>query len=649
MNKARCLWCRASLLLAVPLVWSCTPADESTEQQRTGPVSTVTGTLENPKIDEASGLARSQRTDDLLWVISDDGPPVLHAISTTGAQLGRVKVSDAKNSDWEDLASFSLDGVPYLLVASVGDNDSKRKTVKLYVIEEPDPTQSKVKIAWRIEFRYEDGPRDAEAVAVDIDNERVLILTKRDIPAALYAVPLIPTSNKKQQATRLGVIDSLPQPRRRDVEFAPKTDNWYWQPTGMDISDDGDAAVILTYGGIYLYRKKVDENWLNALRRRPVVAATSRNREAESVAFNSDGNAIFVTLEWRKAPLIRIDFEAPEPGLADGNPSQVPAVTIMTFNVQNLFDNIDDPGKDDKAYLPIAVKQAEAHVAACNQIEVESWRNECLHLDWSDEAIDHKLSVLAETIRQVNDGRGADIIALQEVENASILERLRKEYLADSGYLPAVLIEGTDVRGIDVAFLSRLPLAGEPRLHPLVLEDFPDRAGDTRGVVEATFELPDGSLLTGFSVHFPAPFHPTEMRVLAYDHLNSILSELPPDRSVFAAGDFNTTSSEDSRQKMLERYVRPFWTVAHDTCEGCPGTHYYSRDDTWSFLDMILYSPARGEKATWQIRADSVQIANRNIDQVTKDGTPQRYNAAMRAGVSDHWPIITTIESLKKQ
>ena len=325
-------------------------------------------------------------------------------------------------------------------------------------------------------------------------------------------------------------------------------------------------------------------------------------------------------------------------------------VTIMAFNVQNLFDNADEPGKDDKAYLPLGDKQSTAHIDECNTIPVESWRDECLYLDWSDEAIDHKLGVVAQTIQQVNGGLGPDIIALQEVENVDILERLRREFLADSGYLPAVLLEGTDVRGIDVAFLSRLPISGTPTLHELDLpEEYADRAGDTRGLLEATFELPDGSLLTGFSVHFPAPFHPTEMRELAYAHLNSIRENLPAKRNVFAAGDFNTTGTEDDQKSMLERFVRPYWTVAHDTCFDCPGTQYYSRDRTWSFLDMILFSPARGEKTTWQIRADSVRLANRNTDQVTKDNTPQRYNADARSGVSDHWPIVATIEPLEKQ
>ena len=297
----------------------------------------------------------------------------------------------------------------------------------------------------------------------------------------------------------------------------------------------------------------------------------------------------------------------PQPSAVTGPP---PEVTVMAFNVQNLFDNVDDPGKDDKAYLPLSAKQNDAHIAECNTIEVESWRNECLALDWNDAAVEHKLAVVAEAILQVGDGRGADVIALQEVENAAILERLRTGFMADAGYRPAILIEGADVRGIDVAFLTRLPVVGDPVLHALDLPDeFADREGDTRGVLEATFELPDGSRLTGFSVHFPAPFHPTAI--------------------------------EDAQQGMLERFVRPFWQVAHDACDGCPGTHYYARDDSWSFLDMVLYAPASGG-AAWQIK--SVELANRTPAQVTGEGTPNRYRSAERSGVSDHWPIVATLE-----
>lgn len=326
------------------------------------------------------------------------------------------------------------------------------------------------------------------------------------------------------------------------------------------------------------------------------------------------------------------------------------SVTVMTFNVQNLFDNSDDAGKDDKAYLPLQAKQSESHIAACGEIEVDSWRDECLHLDWSDAAIDHKLDVLAATIRQVNDGAGADVIALQEVENAAILNRLREEKLDGLGYRPAILIEGTDTRGIDVAILSKLPLAAAPVLHPLSIPEFPEREGDTRGVLQASFALPDGSTLTAFSVHFPAPFHPTPMRVAAYEHLAGLLADLPDDHHAFAAGDFNTTSKEDARERLLDKYARPHWKLAHDVgCEDCKGSYFYHGDDTWSYLDMIFFAPARGGNTTAEIRGDSVRIANAFAPQSNDYGTPERFRSAAGTGVSDHWPMIATIELTAKQ
>jgi len=328
--------------------------------------------------------------------------------------------------------------------------------------------------------------------------------------------------------------------------------------------------------------------------------------------------------------------------------TSVPPVSIMTFNVENLFDNVNDPGKNDLTFLPLSEKQSDEHKAECGKIDVDRWRDQCLKWNWSDAIIERKLEVVAGVILQVGDGRGADIVALQEVENLGILERLRKEHLADAGYGPAILIEGGDLRGIDVAFLTRLPLAKPPVLHQVDFGDAEEaRVLDTREILEATFVLPDGSLLTGYAVHFPAPFHPTEMREAAYRHLNALRSALPPDRPAFAAGDFNTTSVEDRDKTMLERFARPLWTVTHEVgCEGCPGTSYYVRRNDWSFLDMILWSSASdgGENATWALRADSVRIANGAAGQVRPDGTPWRFGMPGGDGVSDHWPVVVSIE-----
>ena len=324
------------------------------------------------------------------------------------------------------------------------------------------------------------------------------------------------------------------------------------------------------------------------------------------------------------------------------------SVTIMTFNVENLFDAVDDPDKDDRDYLPIALKQTDEHRAACAGLRFESWRNRCLTMDWSESIVERKLEVIAKAILQVDNGRGPDLIAFQEIENIGILERLRTEFLRGAGYLPGILIEGNDSRGIDLAFLSRLPLAAEPRLHDIAFGPArSDRIGDTRGILQADFELPDGSILTGFAVHFPAPYHPTDMRIAAYETLNRLAAEIPDDRVVIAAGDFNTTSTEDAEKHMLDRFVRPHWLLSNDYCDGCRGTAYYAPDDSWSFLDMILVRPDanRGAHATWGLRESSVRIANESAGQRRDDATPQRFQLPPGTGVSDHWPVVLTLES----
>ena len=302
------------LWIPILLLVGCSPGGPEVAAeasgQRIAPV--LAGRLQERDIDEASGIARSMRSDNLFWVINDSGKPRLHAIDGRGADLGRVKVDDAKLSDWEDLASFRIGDDPYLLIADIGDNDADRKDVRIYVVAEPAVDDDEVEVAWKFDFTYPDGPLDAEAVAVDADADRILVLSKREIPAVLYELPLRPDSKGRQVARPIG-IPVLPQPSRQDLEFAPRTKNWWWQPTAMDLADDGSAAVILTYRGVFYYPRRPDEAWEEALRRKPLALTTGDYDAAESVAFSADGRAVYFTFEGRRAPIVRIDLKKGTP------------------------------------------------------------------------------------------------------------------------------------------------------------------------------------------------------------------------------------------------------------------------------------------------------------------------------------------------
>jgi hypothetical protein len=275
-----------------------------------GPKVDVVGRLEDKSIREASGLARSQRQPGVLWIVNDNGArEIVHAIDHTGLRLGEFELKKSRNRDWEDLASFRLNEKPYLMIADIGDNHANRSYRTLYFVEEPKPKKKdETKLDWQVDFVYPDGPRDAESAAVDISNRRALILSKRDIPPRLYEVPLQTDAGDPAAAVKLGTINSLVRPTRRDVESAPKTDDYYWQPVGMDISADNLAAVILTYGHVYYYQRLPEQDWFEALNSQPARISLGNFENAEAIAFGDDERVVFVTGENKHSRILRIDF-----------------------------------------------------------------------------------------------------------------------------------------------------------------------------------------------------------------------------------------------------------------------------------------------------------------------------------------------------
>ena len=307
--------------------------------------------------------------------------------------------------------------------------------------------------------------------------------------------------------------------------------------------------------------------------------------------------------------------------------------SVMTLNVNNLFDELDDPKKDDKAYLPIELKQTNKHINSCNRVPVNSWKNECLYLDWDTETKDAKLKNIARDIL-LYDETGPDILALQEVENINILEQLYR-LLEPYGYIDLELLESKDYRGIDTAIISKFEII-DSTLHYIKFSgEFEDK--DTRPILDSTILINDKKIKV-YNVHFPAGYHDVSMRIDSLNKLKNLLQthKMP----TVALGDFNVNTEEDS-ELFIYNDQEDLWDVAHLIgCTDCKGTYYYSYGKSWSFLDTIFVSKQRNIS----FDTDSIRLHITEHNAYKDSGKPIRFNAKSKTGVSDHLPMVARIK-----
>ena len=303
--------------------------------------------------------------------------------------------------------------------------------------------------------------------------------------------------------------------------------------------------------------------------------------------------------------------------------------SAMTLNTQNLFDTVDDPKKNDKAYLPIELKKSQKHISSCQDIKVKSWKDECLFLDWDEDTKNTKLMNLANEIIKYNNS-GPDILALQEVENINILTQLFK-LLEPYGYKNLSLLEGKDYRGIDTALITKFNIV-DSKLHYITFTGKYENK-DTRPILEVTLDV-NNKKLKIYNVHFPAGYHDVSMRIDSLNFLKDLLnSHKYPS---IALGDFNINIKED-RKLDIYKSQETYWSVAHlNGCNKCKGTYYYAYEKNWSFLDSIFLSKDRNIKYI----PDSIDIHITKTNSYSETGRPIKFNPINKSGVSDHLPMV---------
>jgi endonuclease/exonuclease/phosphatase family metal-dependent hydrolase len=305
----------------------------------------------------------------------------------------------------------------------------------------------------------------------------------------------------------------------------------------------------------------------------------------------------FISTSCQKAPSAKSTPPPPQGNGKgrDGTPPAPASLSVMAYNLENLFDNISDNGE-----TPVA-----------------------------NDVLTKKLAQVAKGILQVRDGAGPDILFVEEVENLNVLKMLNEKHL-NGQYQTVTLLESNDERGIDVGVLSNLPLEGQPVLHRMPFSD----QNPTRGILEVTLKLPDGKLVKAFALHFPSQANPVIQRRDAATFLLDLMNRAEADL-VIAGGDFNITNKEETANKIFSGILQNLDITHIKGCKNCQGT--YSYKGRWDFLDAILVR----EKNV--MMADTVTIPQAADGQLNTDKTPKRFDKVTGSGISDHLPIYVEL------
>lgn len=255
----------------------------------------------------------------------------------------------------------------------------------------------------------------------------------------------------------------------------------------------------------------------------PTEAPPEHDDHAAELSIDDLDPAVFLRYGQRQAP--------------DRTPG---TIRIATYNVENLFDDKDDPNLTGR------------------------------YEDIDDTKPNAQLKAVADAITRVN----ADILAVEEIESRDALIDFRDQYLQGLGYDHVVSLDAGDERGIEQAVLSRFPIVDQRQWVKKPLGGVhPDRYGSGenwfagqpilfhRSPLMVTVEVPASVTggkpydLTLLAVHSksggPAGYWREAETKGTLDVISELMAE-NPDRNLVVLGDFNATTADRSVQMYTE-------------------------------------------------------------------------------------------------
>ncbi|GAA4609195.1 WD40 repeat domain-containing protein [Actinoallomurus liliacearum] len=280
---------RARTLAAVvaaggPLLWAV-PAQADARAVAEGAKRLCT--IDDPRIDESSGLAASRRHPGIVYTFNDSGgSPRLFALGIDDCKVrAAITLGGARNRDWEAMA-IGADGDLY--VGDIGDNLKGQPYSTVYRIPEPRTIRTQTVRATAYRIKFEDGPHNAETLMIDPRTNRLYVASK-EFGGSLYEGP------KKLSTSGFNVM--------RHVGDAPlyATDGAY--------APDGRTFVIRGYWDAEIYTAPGKE--LTGVK-------VPDQKLGEGITYTADGRSLLFSGEGVRQPLWR------EPVPKEALPSPTP-------------------------------------------------------------------------------------------------------------------------------------------------------------------------------------------------------------------------------------------------------------------------------------------------------------------------------------
>lgn len=306
---------------------------------------------------------------------------------------------------------------------------------------------------------------------------------------------------------------------------------------------------------------------------------------------------------------------------------------IAFYNVENLFDTIDDPNTADEEFTP-------------------NGRN-----NWTEDKYQKKLENLSFVINQLGTDvapTGAVIVGVAEVENRKVMEDLvNQENLKDRNY-SIVHIDSPDPRGIDVGLLYN------PDVFRVVsYKAYPFTMPGNHGIKTRDILLVSGILadepVNILVNHWPSRrgenSSPLRERAAAIcKHIADSIYNANPEASIIIMGDMNDDPKDKSTSVVLNAKknkedvpVGGLYNTLWTTHEKGIGTLCYRGQ--WNLFDQIIISQNLLGKDADKLQFWKPQVFNKDY-LFQKEGKYKGYPLRTLSGntflngYSDHFPTL---------